>query len=66
MDRSPPVLPLHVSRWFNTPRPITLGELRGKVVPIHAFQTLCPACVARSTATTGARPRRWPPPRVLT
>jgi AhpC/TSA family len=40
---SPP--PLHVSRWFNTPRPIALGELRGKVVALHAFQMLCPACV---------------------
>ncbi len=40
-----PTPPLHVSRWFNTPRPIALNELRGKVVAIHAFQMLCPACV---------------------
>ena len=38
--------PLRVSRWFNTPAPITLDALRGRVVVIHAFQMLCPACVA--------------------
>ena len=39
-------LQLHVSRWFNTPEPIALDALRGKVVAIHAFQMLCPACVS--------------------
>lgn len=37
--------PLRVSRWFNTPVPIELDALRGRVVVIHAFQMLCPACV---------------------
>lgn len=37
--------PLSVSRWFNTDHPIALDALRGKVVLIHAFQMLCPACV---------------------
>lgn len=36
---------LRVSHWFNSDKPITLDELRGKVVFIHAFQMLCPACV---------------------
>jgi len=36
---------LRVSQWFNSDKPITLHELRGKVVFIHAFQMLCPACV---------------------
>ena len=40
------ILPFHVSQWFNTPAPITLQALRGKVVAIHAFQMLCPGCVA--------------------
>lgn len=40
--------PLHVSRWFNTPQPIALDQLRGRVVAIHAFQMLCPACVTQS------------------
>jgi hypothetical protein len=37
---------LHVSRWFNTPAPITLESLRGRVVALHVFQMLCPACVS--------------------
>jgi hypothetical protein len=34
------------SHWFNTPTPIELGDLRGRVVLVHAFQMLCPACVS--------------------
>ncbi len=41
-----PMPPLQVSRWFNTAQPITLEALRGKVVALHTFQMLCPACVA--------------------
>ncbi len=36
---------LEVSRWFNTEQPLSLAALRGKVVVLHAFQMLCPACV---------------------
>ncbi len=32
-------------QWLNTPEPLTLPALRGKVVAIHAFQMLCPGCV---------------------
>ena len=39
---------LFVSQWLNTPAPIDLADLRGKVVAIFAFQMLCPACVAHS------------------
>jgi AhpC/TSA family len=35
-----------VSQWFNTPQPITLAGLRGRVVVLHTFQMLCPACVS--------------------
>ncbi len=35
------------TRWFNTPEPVTLAGLRGRVVLLHAFQMLCPGCVAR-------------------
>lgn len=38
--------PLQVSRWFNTPSPVTLKALRGHVVAIEAFQMLCPGCVS--------------------
>jgi AhpC/TSA family len=40
--------PLWVSRWFNTPAPITLESLRGRLVAIHTFQMLCPGCVTHS------------------
>jgi peroxiredoxin len=40
---------LAVSQWFNTPAPITLASLRGRVVMLHAFQILCPGCVAHGT-----------------
>ena len=39
---------LFVSQWLNTPEPIDLADLRGKVVAIFAFQMLCPGCVAHS------------------
>jgi thiol-disulfide isomerase/thioredoxin len=35
------------TRWFNTPEPLTLDGLRGRVVLVHAFQMLCPGCVMR-------------------
>lgn len=31
--------------WLNAPAPLRLADLRGKVVVLHAFQLLCPACV---------------------
>lgn len=31
--------------WFNTDHALQLADLRGKVVVLHAFQMLCPACV---------------------
>ena len=37
---------LEVGRWFNTPTPITLAGLRGRVVALHTFQMLCPGCIA--------------------
>jgi len=36
---------LLVSKWFNTQVDLTLQNLRGKVVAIHAFQMLCPGCI---------------------
>lgn len=38
--------PLCVSHWLNSPEAITLEGLRGRVVVLHAFQMLCPGCVA--------------------
>src|SRR3546814_6811790 len=38
----------HVAQWFNAASPLTLQDLRGKVVVLHAFQMLCPGCVTIS------------------
>ena len=37
---------LQVSEWLNSPSPISLDSLRGRVVVLHAFQMLCPGCVS--------------------
>jgi peroxiredoxin len=42
-----PIAPeLQVAEWLNTARPLSLQQLRGKVVAIYAFQMLCPGCVS--------------------
>jgi hypothetical protein len=41
--------PLQISQWLNTPAPITLHALRGRVVLLHAFQMLCPGCAQHGT-----------------
>jgi len=40
-----PAPALQVSLWLNTPEPVSLAALRGRVVLLHAFQMLCPGCV---------------------
>jgi hypothetical protein len=36
----------HTIAWLNAPGPLSLESLRGRVVFLHAFQMLCPACVS--------------------
>ena len=38
--------PWTVERWLNAPGDLQLGDFRGRVVALHAFQMLCPGCVA--------------------
>ena len=38
----------HTTAWLNTPEALSLEQLRGKVVLLHAFQMLCPGCVAHA------------------
>ena len=45
---------LEVSTWLNTERPLSLSGLRGKVIVIHAFQMLCPACVVHGIPQASA------------
>jgi peroxiredoxin len=44
--------PLDVSEWLNTPVPISLAAVRGRVVVLHAFQMLCPGCVSHGLPQT--------------
>ena len=37
-----------VEVWLNTRAPLALPQLRGRVVLLHAFQMLCPACVSHA------------------
>ncbi len=37
--------PLQAAQWLNSPG-LSLADLRGRVVVLHAFQMLCPGCVA--------------------
>ncbi len=37
--------PILASEWLNTPEPLTLEGLRGRVVAVECFQMLCPGCV---------------------
>jgi peroxiredoxin len=37
----------HTTEWFNTPEPLSLAALRGRVVMVCAFQMLCPGCVSQ-------------------
>jgi len=41
-----PAPALMVDQWLNWPEPLQLDQLRGKVVLLHAFQMLCPGCIA--------------------
>jgi peroxiredoxin len=45
MSAGPLAPEIEAERWFNTPEPLTLAGLRGRVVVLHAFQMLCPGCV---------------------
>jgi thiol-disulfide isomerase/thioredoxin len=48
MTTTPSLAPSwRTTAWLNTPAPLTLEQLRGRVVLLHAFQMLCPGCVAR-------------------
>jgi hypothetical protein len=52
---------LQVDHWFNTPKPIALEDLRGRVVALHAFQMLCPGCVAHGLPQATRMHELFPP-----
>jgi len=45
---------LKTADWINTAQPLSIKQLRGKVVVIHVFQMLCPACVTHGLPQASA------------
>ena len=45
---------LETTQWLNTLEPVRLSDLKDKVVVIHAFQILCPACVSHGIPQASA------------
>jgi len=56
-----PAPALQVAHWLNTPKPLTLASLRGRVVVLHAFQMLCPGCVAHGLPQAQRLHQLFPP-----
>ena len=54
----------HVSKWFNTPRPLSVEDFRGRVLLVYAFQMLCPGCVAHSIPQAKRVHEAFPPEQV--
>lgn len=53
--------PLHADTWFNTPHPLALEGLRGRVVALHTFQMLCPGCVSHGLPQAARMHQLFPP-----
>lgn len=51
---------LEVDSWLNTPQPLSLGGLKGRVVLIHAFQMLCPGCVIHGLPQVASAAELYP------
>jgi peroxiredoxin len=45
---NPMLREIDASEWLNTPEPLTLSSLRGRVVVVTAFQMLCRGCATVS------------------
>lgn len=64
-DQTQIALEWTVQTWFNTPAPLRLSELRGRVVVLHAFQMLCPGCVTHGLPQAQKIAASFPPEEVL-
>jgi peroxiredoxin len=53
--------PIAASLWLNTSEPLSLERLRGRIVVLHAFQMLCPGCVAHSLPQAAEIQRAFDP-----
>jgi len=62
----PPAPEFSVEQWINTPDPISLASLRGRVVVVEAFQLLCPGCVLHGIPQAIRIARTFDPDEVVT
>jgi peroxiredoxin len=53
--------PISASQWLNTPAPLALEQLRGRVVVLYTFQMLCPGCVSHGLPQTVEIQRAFAP-----
>lgn len=53
-----------VESWLNVESPLSLSDLRGTVVVVHAFQMLCPGCVSHGIPQAKSIHQAFPPGRV--
>lgn len=65
MQTLEPAPELIVSAWLNTPTPIRLADLRGKVVVLHTFQMLCPGCISHGIPQAERVARTFSPAEVV-
>lgn len=57
--------PLQASQWLNSPKPVTLDGLHGRVVVLHTFQMLCPGCVSHGLPQALRIHRSFPQDRLV-
>lgn len=53
-----------IDTWLNTDSPLSLADLQGSVVVIHAFQMLCPGCVSHGIPQAKTIHQAFPPGRL--
>lgn len=51
--------PLQVVQWFNAASDLSLDQLRGRIVVLHAFQMLCPGCISHALPQAQAVQRQF-------
>lgn len=63
---TPPIAPpIRAAEWLNSERPLSLADLRGRVVVLHFFQMLCPGCVMHGVPQAVEIQRSFDPSQVV-
>lgn len=64
MSRLRPAPPWSVETWLNTPQPLSLENLRGRIILLGSFQMLCPGCVQAGLPQLARAAALFPPDQV--